>query len=226
MKRYLTKSRFKLALECPAKLYYDGKPEYANQKLGDPFLQALADGGFQVGALAKCYFAGGYDIETLDYYEALKQTNEFLQRDNVIIYEAAVNFENLFIRADILVKNKDKLELIEVKAKSFNREKDDFITKNGTITSSWHEYIADVAFQKYALSKAFPEYSIEAYLMLADKSAVCPTEGLNQKFKIGKEKNGRTRISVSFDITAEDLTPMILTKVNVDEYCDIIQRAF
>jgi hypothetical protein len=37
-------------------LYYDGKPEYANQQLEDSFLKALADGGFQVGELAKYYF--------------------------------------------------------------------------------------------------------------------------------------------------------------------------
>jgi hypothetical protein len=211
-------------MACPAKLFYDGKPEYANQKLEDPFLQALAEGGFQVGALAKCYFDGGYDIETLDYDEALKQTNALLQRDNVIIYEAAINFDNLFIRADILVKNRCKLELIEVKAKSFNPEKTEFLTEKGTIVSDWHEYIADAAFQKYVLSKAFPGYSIEAYLMLVDKSALCPTDGLNQKFKICKEKNGRTRISVSSDMTSEDLTPMILTKVNVDEYCELIYQ--
>ena len=29
--RYLTKSRFKLALECPTKLYYTGKPEYLDR---------------------------------------------------------------------------------------------------------------------------------------------------------------------------------------------------
>ena len=47
--RYLTKSRFKLAMECPTKLYYTGKGEYINQDLDDPFLLALAEGGFQVG---------------------------------------------------------------------------------------------------------------------------------------------------------------------------------
>ena len=51
--RYLTKSRFKLAMECPTKLFYTNKKEYANQKLDDPFLRHLADGGFQVGKLAR-----------------------------------------------------------------------------------------------------------------------------------------------------------------------------
>ena len=50
--RYLTKSRFKLALECPTKLYYTGKPEYANTNNENEFLAMLADGGFQVGELA------------------------------------------------------------------------------------------------------------------------------------------------------------------------------
>ena len=56
--RYLTKSRFKLATECPTKLFYTGKKDiYPDTKLDDPFLQALADGGYQVGELVKCYYA-------------------------------------------------------------------------------------------------------------------------------------------------------------------------
>ena len=54
--RRLTKSRFQLAMSCPAKLYYDGKPAYANRSLEDAFLNALAEGGFQVGALAPTGF--------------------------------------------------------------------------------------------------------------------------------------------------------------------------
>ena len=57
--RYLTKSRFKLAIDCPTKLYYVGKQEYANNSVDNPFLEALAEGGFQVGELAKYYYPGG-----------------------------------------------------------------------------------------------------------------------------------------------------------------------
>lgn len=44
--KLLTKSRYKLGLECPNKLYYTCKKEYANTKQEDPFLQALARGIF------------------------------------------------------------------------------------------------------------------------------------------------------------------------------------
>ena len=36
--RYLTKTRFKIAVECPTKLYYTGKPTvYADAKQEDDF---------------------------------------------------------------------------------------------------------------------------------------------------------------------------------------------
>ena len=48
--KLFTKSAFKIALECPRRLYYayDSKL-YANQDLTDDFLKSLAEGGFQVG---------------------------------------------------------------------------------------------------------------------------------------------------------------------------------
>ena len=104
--RYLTKSRFKLATECPTKLFYTGKKEYPDQSMEDSFLAALAEGGFQVGELAKAYHPDGHDIESLDYKTAIEQTNALLERENVTIFEAAIRHENLFIRIDVLRKRK------------------------------------------------------------------------------------------------------------------------
>jgi len=220
--RYLTKSRFQLAVDCPTKLYYNNKPEYANQKIEDPFLLALAEGGFQVGALAKCYFPDGYEVEINDYEEALKKTNELLEQENVIIYEVAVRFDNLLIRVDILLKEKNRLELIEVKAKSFDSSVDDFYNKSGGLASGWKSYLSDVAFQKHVVSMAFPKHKISAFLMLADKAALCPTDGLNQKFEIEKDSNGLKHVSVSGSLVPADLTPPVLIKINVDDCCDEI----
>lgn len=222
-RRFLTKSRFKLAIECPTKLFYTGKSMYANQNLDDSFLLALADGGFQVGDLAKCYFPGGHDIKTLSYDEALTETNNLLKQDQVIIYEAAIATDKLFIRADILVKDGNRLSLYEVKAKSFDPSSNDsFANKDGTIKSGWKSYLYDVAFQKYVINQALPQYTVSAHLMMADKSATCPTDGLNQKFRLVKGANGRKSVSVSDTLTDADLTPQILCKVNVDVECEQI----
>ena len=84
----LTKSRYNLAQDCPAKLYYSENAQYANQTLDDPFLKELAKGGFQVGALAKCYHPGGHAIKRSDPFIDCNRTLELLQQENVIIYEA------------------------------------------------------------------------------------------------------------------------------------------
>ena len=54
-RRYLTKSRFKLATECPTKLFYTGKSEYANQNLDDSFHIRIVeiDGPFFFGSTSQ-----------------------------------------------------------------------------------------------------------------------------------------------------------------------------
>jgi hypothetical protein len=70
--RVLTKSRFKLGLECPNKLFYTGKPdEYVDNKVDDPFMAALAQGGFQVEALARMQYPEGIFIDA-EHYEYRK----------------------------------------------------------------------------------------------------------------------------------------------------------
>lgn len=220
--RYLTKSRFKLAMECPTKLYYTGKKEYVDTKLEDPFLRALAEGGFQVGELAKRYFPKGHEIESLDYQESLDETNSYLKQNKVILYEAAIQYNNFFIRSDILIKEGNDIKIIEVKAKSIDLTKDTFIGKRGGVLSEWKPYLYDIAFQKYVANKAFPNYNISAYLMLVDKNSLCPVDGLNQKFKIARKKDGRKYVIISSDLTEKDLSVPILVEVNIDEECELI----
>lgn len=222
--RYLTKSRFKLGLECPTKLYYTKKKEYLDSKMDDAFLAALAEGGFQVGELAKCNHPGGHDITTLDYEEAERQTNELLKQDKVIIYEPAIKFNNLFIRIDVLVKNGNHFELIEVKAKSFDPREDSFLGAKGGILSGWKPYLDDIAFQKHVLSSKFPKVKIESYLMMADKTSKCPVEGLNQKFRIVRDNSNLKGCIVSNTLSKDDLKTKILCKVQVDDIIDMIME--
>jgi hypothetical protein len=216
--RKLTKSKFQLAMECPTKLYYCDNPEYSNLKPDDAFLQALAESGFQVAELAKAYYPEGIDLGSLSNEQAITETNKLLKQEKVIIFEAAVLYENLFVRADILTKEHDHLSLIEVKSKSISREDNlPLFTsrKPIVIRSNWKRYVFDVAFQKYVLSKAFPTYRISSYLMLVDKDSVSPSDGLNQKFCITKDDNGGVKIITSVNLTHQDLSQQILKKISV-----------
>ena len=194
--RYLTKSRFKLGLECPNKLYYTRKQEYANQKDDNPFLQALASGGFQVEELARLHYPNGHLIEDVpgeryDYDTKVEETNKLLQQENVVLFEAAFKYKNLFIRVDILEKKGNQINLIEVKAKSF---KEGHKKKDVKYNSDWKYYLFDVAFQKYVIEKSYPGFKVTPYLMLADQDKTARVDGLNQMFRIKKNKENRTGI--------------------------------
>ena len=215
----LTKSKFTTALTCPTKLYYSSNKQYANQSIEDTFLAALAEGGFQVGELAKHYFPGGKTIETLDVAQALSETQRLLELENVTIFEAAIQFENCLVRVDVLEKVGNSIKIHEVKAKSFNSlEGNSFTKKNGLPNSEWKKYLYDVAFQKWVCMQALRPNIITAHLMLADKSKKTATAGLNQKFRI-QEINGRKSVKLEGLLSENDLNPKILTSVNVDDIC-------
>lgn len=219
MEKYLTKSRFKLATECPTKLFYTGKKEYLDTKLEDDFLKALAEGGFQVGELAKLYYPGGVNIDDLEHDNALKITNNLLQKEHAIIYEAAFKFNSLFIRADIVVKEGKKLKLIEVKAKSYDPNSDKFIGARGGVVSEWKPYIYDIAFQKFVIKNAYPNFEITSHLCLTDKSQKTNIDGLNQRFFLYKD-GARVKVRVNHDNL--NLGNKILIEVKADEVVDKI----
>ncbi len=222
--RYLTKSLFKLACECETKLYYAKKKDYANTRLDDAFLEALAEGGYQVAALAKCYYPDGIDFsEYKGYDEPLSKTFELLKKDSVIIFEAAFIYDNLFTRTDIIVKNGSTIDLIEVKSKSYDSDEDgNFLDRNGKfILGEWRPYLYDVAFQKYVISKAFPELQIRSFLMMANKKSTATVNGLNQRFVISKNQE-HVSIKTVGDVSKQSLGNDLLTKVCVDGAIDLI----
>lgn len=219
VKRYLTKSRFKLALECPTKLYYSGKPkEYRDTMAENAFMAMLADGGYQVGELAKARYPLGIEvsIDGFDQIKLAQKTQEYLQQDQVVLFEPAIMVGSFFVRMDVLVKNGNQFELIEVKAKSYNSKSPDIEAKRGGISAGMLPYIQDVAFQKWVLQQAYPAAEISCFLMMPDKAHAAEVDGVNQLFKI----NGRASIEVHNpnNLNLQQLSETLLSKVCVDQY--------
>jgi len=212
--RYLTKSRFVSAIECPTKLFYLNKKEYRNIKNEDSFLASLARGGYQIGALAKFLFKDGIEIIERDHELALKTTNELLEKENIVIYEGAIKFDNFFIRADIIEKKGNQINLYEVKAKSFNTLKPNLEGVKGVINAEFLSYLQDVTFQTWVIKKAFPKFEISSFLVMPDKSKTIKTENLNQMFKINQDNRVSVNIPDNFDIYKE--AQNLLAKVSVD----------
>jgi len=122
---------------------------------------------------------------------------------------------------DVLVKTGNKVDLIEVKAKSF-KSREEFYSKKGFIDTHWRPYLYDIAFQNWVTQQAFPEWGITPYLMLADQNKRTSVDGLNQLFMIEKDRKGRKSVKVTREITKELLGDEILVKVDVSHPVQMI----
>lgn len=223
--RHLTKSRFKLALDCPTKLYYTRNPIYENSNETDSFLQGLAQGGFQVEELARMYFPEGVAIldEDWNYDKLAERTAALLQQENVTIFEAAFLIDGLFIRVDILEKKGNTIRLIEVKAKSVDSSSyKGYLSTKGTFSGGMQPYLYDVAFQKFVIQKCYPNWKIKPYLNLVDKSKQTTVNGLNSHFKIVPNSDLRTGVVVTPGLKRDDLGDSILALIPVEEEIQFI----
>lgn len=222
--KVLSKSRFKLGLSCPNKLYFSGDSSYKNKEEDNSFLAALAEGGFQVEALSRLLYSGGYFIDAPHgaYQQAYEQTLELLKQDEVTIYEAAFLHDGLFVMTDILIKKGNRIKLIEVKAKSFDSAKSDtFIGAQGNIRSNWRPYLFDVAFQTHVAKKCLPNLDFVPFFLMADKSKVASIDGLNQRFRL--PNNGDVRQDIDVRITTEEAhKTSVLSEINVSSLVNAI----
>lgn len=201
---HLSKSDFKVARTCGTKLYYK-KLRYPSTNDENPYMEFLADGGYMVETIAKLLFAEGRELgfdQGAD--RAFRDTMDAMQQTNVQLFEATFIFRQLLARCDIVVKAGDIIQLIEVKAKSFNSSEGGstpFRGKKGGILSDWRPYLEDVAFQAHIIRSLFPTSTVIPYLCLVDKAKICNTETSFDRFNIvprSKEHGTFTRPSVEF----------------------------
>lgn len=224
---YLTKSRFKLAVECPAKLMYTGRDEYVDTKKSDEMLQSLAEGGFQIGALAQVIYVDAAAREGIHWEEIkgnqaeqIQRTNELLKQENIILLESTIQVENFLVRIDVLRKQGNDIDLIEVKSKSF-----DSSINNPLEASKFVPLLQDVAFQTMVLRKAYPEWNIRSFLMMPDKSKTTNTLSLHRLFPVqfkgvGKDRQTFVKLPDRHQILKIDYDFMVA--LNVDQHVEKI----
>ena len=89
MTHLLSKSSYKLALECPRKLVYR-RERYPSSADEDPYLEFLADGGFLVEAVARALFPDGQIIVPHEGETPAQATARLLESENVDLFEAGI----------------------------------------------------------------------------------------------------------------------------------------
>lgn len=192
----LSKSDFKTARDCPAKLYYK-KLRYPSSLDEDPYLAFLADGGYMVEAMAKLLFPGGVEVGNWsDPEEAFAETTDLLSAGDTVLFEPTVIHGDYLARIDILIREGNTLKLIEVKSTSVDTSDPDqpnpFRGKRGGIPSGWRSYLEDVTFQVHVLSLAFPGYTVRPYLCVVDKACRASSNSTFDRFTLTRDPGGHS----------------------------------
>ena len=134
---YLSKSLYTRGLQCHKSLYlHKYRPELRGEPT--PELEALWKSGHEVGDFARMLFPGGVVVpfDGLTKEEQLAKTREEIERGTKAIYEATFTYDDVFVKADIIVRNRGCWDLYEVKSS----------------TSVKEHYWDDVAIQYYVLT--------------------------------------------------------------------------
>lgn len=223
--RLLSKTRFKLAVGCPTRLRYEGDPRYYNAASDDDFLAALADNGHQVGVLAKYLFPGGIEVEERASAAAVDRTKELLAAPSVDLFEAAFRHERLLVRVDLLSRRDRRIDLFEVKSKSFDPSEgeDAFVGKKG-LKSEFLEYLQDLAFQRHVLRHALgPGFELRCFLVMPNKLASSSAAVLT-RLRVSRV-DGRVRVDIDERFDGATAAKELLAVVPVDRYLDLIEAS-
>ncbi len=223
---HLSKSDFKTARECPAKLYYK-KLRYPSTLADNDYLRYLAEGGFMVEKAAQLLCPEGreFAFPLGRTREAADATRVFLEGpEDGVRFEAVVTWGNLMARIDILEKRGRTLNLVEVKSISVDTSDDNnpLRGKRGGIESRMRPYLEDVAFQTLLLRQAFPEFTVAPFLCVVDKALKVGPEATLDRFVLhagGGERFSRPDVEYRGDVEALRANPPIV-RLNVSGEVD------
>ena len=114
---WLSKSRYQTGLTCRKALWL----AVYERHLADPITegqQARFEGGQRIGALARDRFPGGVLVEEghTEQRAALARTRELLEQGVPVIYEAAFAHDDVLVRADVMLRDGDVWNLVEMKS--------------------------------------------------------------------------------------------------------------
>lgn len=153
----LSKSRYCYGLQCHKRLYLEC---FDRDVMGEPDagLQARFDMGHEVGELAQQRFAGGVLVAEnhFEHATAVKKTAKLMADPKVkAIYEAAFVFDDIRVRVDVLVRKKNRWDIVEVKSTTTVKE----------------QHLDDLAIQWFVVDGAGVALG-KAYLMHLDNGYV------------------------------------------------------
>lgn len=195
----LSKSDYNLARTCDTKLYFR-ENRYPDNGDYSPYVRLLAEGGFMVDALARAQRPGGVLLDpTWDPVADFAKTRELLERDTVTIFQGTLLSGKRLARVDIIEKRGSDVNLIEVKAKSFDASahSDDLAAggkglfrkkqKPYAHYADWLPKFEDLTFQVLVFEKLFPALRVRPFIVLIDKTKRTTLDGAPKFFELVRQ---------------------------------------
>ena len=101
-------------------MYFSNNPDiFYNQKKEDPFLEALASGGFQVEEYARLQYPNGklidapYKDDNYPFFH--EETKKLLGQEEVVIYEAGFLYDHFLFVRTYYKKKETEIHLLKLK---------------------------------------------------------------------------------------------------------------
>ena len=210
-------------------MFYSLDRRYVNTKNEDEFLQALADGGFQVGELAKRMYAAedpaAVEITVRERGRAGPTDDGAARREDVDVFEGTVRHGNLLVRVDVLRKRGNVVDLIEVKSKSFDRTerrpqfpgqaRRDPLRRGCRTCRTWRS-------RPGCSGRRIRGSRSGRSCCWWIRPQTCSIDGLGTAIRVDRDADDRAVVTVEpgFDVRA--LRPPLLTQHDVSEYVEEI----
>jgi hypothetical protein len=212
----LSKSLFKLGLECPLRLKHSlARPALPRQSDEDSYMEQLARGGYMFEKLVKVYHPGDdMYVPKESHADASARTIAKIKAGDCMLHETTFACGDLMARCDMVRVTGDTLDLIEIKSASAEVESKLQADTKELLRKDWQPYVVDLAYQvhvaRLALQAAGLKKTIRAWFYLPNKQGIAGPEEVRGLFTLTETgPGGRPEVTYRGKAQPGDKTSLI-----------------
>ena len=212
----LSKSLFKLGLECPLRLKHAlTQPALPRKSDDDEYMQMLSRGGYMFEKLVRLYHPGeDMYVPKQSHAEASARTIAKIKAGDCTLHETTFAHGSLMARSDMVRVSGSTLDLIEIKSASAEGEGNLVADTKELSKQHWEPYVVDLAYQvhvaRLALKAAGIEKTIRAWFYLPNTAGSASTEEVRGLFTVTENSpGGRPEVTYRGKARPGDRTSMI-----------------
>ena len=193
----LSKSLFKLGLECPLRIKHSlAKPALPRRSGGDEYMRMLAEGGYMFEKLVRVYHPGeDMYVPKEPHAAACARTISRIKAGDGLLHEATFAHDGLMARSDMVRIRGPIIDIIEIKSRSVEAGPDGAADNACLLKADWEPYVVDLAYQVHvaglALKAAGLQKTLRAWFYVPNKAGSASPEETRGLFTITQDASGR-----------------------------------